>query len=803
MTRRTGRVGALACACVVAIACGDDATDGIDAATDAGGDGDARERFILAIDQEARRFELLRGDERLAAFAHDAFQLGIVDAVSPTANYDPWSFLGAGGREPSGLRWISPDTVETLPDRGAGTRLLLLYADEFAAELTLTREDEGRWRARLDPTDGADRVAWIRIAVRVDREEAFYGLGEFFDRVNQRGALRALQIEIDTLESGYNEAHVPVPFFLGTGGWGLFVESDLPAVFDMASRQDDLVEITIGTGTASPDGLTFHLFAAEHPLDVTRHYYEVTGYPKLPARWALGPWIWRNEVAGETQVRDDVDTIRELDLATTGYWIDRPYASAVNSFDFDPARYDNAPAMIARIQALGFRTALWHTPYLDDQPATEALRAEAEMGGFYPEKTGLVLFNDWGRPIDFTNPAARAFWQRELRRYTDLGVEGFKLDYAEDIATGIGRVRNVWAFSDGSDERTMHAEYQRLYHQVYAELLPEDGGFLLCRAGAWGDQVNGTIIWPGDIDATFDRQGDDVDTGTEPYRAVGGLPAAVIASLTLGPSGFAFFGSDTGGYRHDPPDEETFTRWFQHTALSSVMQVGTSSSVVPWEYEKWGYSKDVLDRYRRYARLHLRLWPYEWTHATRLRDDGRPIQRALGLAYPELGVHPDDTYLFGDDLLVAPVVERGAREREVQLPPGEWLDWWTGEHHEGGRVIAVAAPLDTLPLFVRKGAIIPMLRPTIDTLAPTDEPERVDSYATDPGVLHVRVVPGDEPSSFTLFDGTRLEQEPTDDGVILRMTPGKEFTQGAVFELWSTTPREVTLGPGERETRAR
>ncbi len=142
---------------------------------------------------------------------------------------------------------------------------------------------------------------------------------------------------------------------------------------------------------------------------------------------------------------------------------------------------------------------------------------------------------------------------------------------------------------------------------------------------------------------------------------MGGLPAALIAGLSLGPSGFPFYGSDTGGYRHSPPDKELFTRWFQSTALSTVMQIGTSTNDVAWEpTPKNGFDQEMLGWYRSYTRLHLRLFPYIWTYAKRLKTDGRPIQRALGLAHPELGEHPDDTFLLGDSLLVAP--SRGARQ---------------------------------------------------------------------------------------------------------------------------------------------
>src|SRR6185436_4487473 len=249
--------------------------------------------------------------------------------------------------------------------------------------------------------------------------------------------------------------------------------------------------------------------------------------------------------------------------------------------------------------------------------ATQALRATADSSGFFPPQTALT-FNNWGRPIDFTNAAAVAFWQDNLKRYTDLGIEGYKLDYGEDVVVAL----RGWKFSDGSDERTMHAGYAALYHQTYAETLPKDGGFLLCRAGTYGDQTHGVIVWPGDLDATFAKHRESATDGTKTYNSVGGLPASVIAGLSLGASGFPFFGADTGGYLHSPPDKELFVRWFEQTALSTVMQIGNSASTVPWEPDTTtGFDAEMLDWYRTYTRLHLRLFPYEWTYAQAIAID--------------------------------------------------------------------------------------------------------------------------------------------------------------------------------------
>lgn len=597
------------------------------------------------------------------------------------------------------------------------------------------------------------------------------------------------------IESSNNEIHVPVPLLIGTLGWGLFVQSKRLGVFDVATQDARLVEITYGTAEGSAQGLKLHLFSAEHPLDILGAYYGVTGTPLLPARWAYGPLIWRNDNEDQAEVQDDIAKIRSLDLATSGIWIDRPYATAVNTFDFDAALYPDPPAMIQAAHDAGLRVALWHTPYLE--PATGGLAEEASAKGYFVPQTGLRL-NGWSDPIDFTNPEAYAWWQGLIRRYTDLGIEGFKLDYGEDLLPGLGGARNAWRFADGSTDRTMHYGFTRLYHQIYAETLPAAGGFLLCRTGRWGDQRNASVIWPGDLDADMSRYGESkVDAAGDSYVGVGGLPTSIIMDLNLGASGFPFYGADTGGYRRSPPNLETWMRWVQQTALSTVMQVGDASSQPPWVYnEANGRDEDALAFYRRYARLHMRLFPYVWTYAERLASTGRPISRALGLAYPELGVHPSDTYMFGDDLLVAPVVTAGARERQVVLPIGRWLSWWDGTAFEStGTEITVSAPIDRLPLFIRAGALVPMLRPTIDTLAPVQDGD-VDSYDSDAGLVWARVAPPSdgERHEFEAFDGTSLWQQQTGVNLELGYSPGRELKQGVVFVVYrGSAPSLVQL----------
>ena len=760
-------------------------------------------RYHVEVAADGRAITLRRSTEALLVLGADAFQAGVVDALDDTASYDPYTL---DGRESdAGLNYKAPVGFRAAPVAaasgvGAGATVTLDYGSELRVTVEIRDEGDAGFTFTMTPSTsaaGAPAIAVLRIRAQTSADEAegFYGLGEWEDSVDHRGKLRAMQVEADLeLESANNEAHVPVPFLIGTHGWAIFVATNRVGAFDVARQDPGAVIASFavhprGGSNGASETLRMWLFGADAPIDLVKNAYRVSGDARIPPPWALGPWIWRDENRDQKEVLDDVATLRSLDLATSGIWIDRPYASAVNTFDFDPAKFPDAPAMIAQARAAGLRVALWSTPYLEN--ATGDLRAQATAKGYFPPQNGIPL-NKWSPPIDFTNPAANAFWGDLVKRYAAMGVDGFKLDYGEDVVPSLGLVRSAWRFFDGSDERTMHHGFSGLYHAAYANALPEDR-FLLCRAAHWGEQQTGCIIWPGDMDASFTRHRERFTPrgGTTEVVGVGGLPATVIMGLSLGVSGFPFFGADTGGYRHSPPDEELFLRWTEQTSLSTVMQVGDSSSQPPWVFTpENGRSAATVDVYRTYARLHMRLFPYEWSYAQRIRGDGRPIQRPLGLAYPEMGVHPSDAYMFGEELLVAPVVTRGERRRDVVVPAGSWTDWWDGTPYasDGRAPISVDAPLDKLPLLLREGAIVPMLRPTIDTLAMADDPN-VDSFAKDPGLLWVRIAPG-RPRRFELWDRTRIER--ANDGALL-VTSGDVFAKGFVLEtMASSAPTEVT-----------
>jgi alpha-D-xyloside xylohydrolase len=731
------------------------------------------------LDWDGAALTLMREGEPVLRLPLSGIQIGLVDAYSDSLSYDPWY-------DDTSVDWEAAIAANATRDADGSLRLDLEFEDGSKACLEAGPGEDGRFALELLPTEGGT-VAYMQLAADLDADQAVYGLGEFFDTVDQQGQRRPLQVEVDgALESLYNEAHVPVPLAIGTLGWGWFVEDRHPMVVDVGATDPGVLSWTIGLGPEAEAGLRFHLYTKAEPIDLVLDYYRTTGFPVLPDPWALGPLLWRDENTGQSQVQEDIDALRALDLPASGIWIDRPYATGVNTFDFDADKYDDPAAMVAYAQDRGLRVGLWHTPYVSADEAPE-LNLEAETNGYFPPETGLNL-NGWGTPIDFSNPDAVSWWQGLLANYADIGIEGYKLDYGEDIALGLNGGLGGWVFADGTDARTMHKRYAALYHQAYTPTLPESGGFLLCRAGTWGDQLDARIIWPGDLAADLSRHGDPIDG--ESGLSVGGLHAAVVAGLSLGVSGFPLFGSDTGGYRRSPPNRETFIRWFQQTTWSPVMQVGNSASGQPWEL----LEGEDLDLYRDLSRLHLRLFPTLWTYAKRVATDGRPILRPLRLVYPTLSGAPSQEYLLGDWLLVTPVVDAGATTQDVLFPPGRWLQWFNFDVVDGGQTLAVDAPLEMIPVYLAEGGMVPLLRSTIDTLSPVVDPDEIDSFDSDPGVLTVRWFPGPS-TSFEVYDGTELtqDQEAPDGAATFTVTPGSVFDSGVLLEVVGFAAGSVTV----------
>ena len=698
---------------------------------------------------------------------------GYVSSPDTTVNYDPWNLYDPdlAYAIPSGLAFEEPTAA--LWD---GSRFQLTLANGDTA--TLDVDDTGPG-VRLSLTQGGDAewAPYVRARVAVEGDEAFYGLGEWFDGAEHRGHVHPMQIELATeLESSYNEAHVPVPLLVSSAGWAVLADSHMPGAFDVGATDPDTVDVVFD----QVDGFSLDLYQPGSPRESVARYHQRTGMPEVPPDWAFAPLQWHDDDIDADILLQDARDIRRLGVPGGCVWIDNPWQTSYNSMIPDPARFPDWTATITELNATGFRMLAWTTPYIAPEDPEYADYADLLVDlpiDLHPEEFGPDM-------LDLTNAETMERWQARVTTAQDIGVEGWKLDYGEDVQIGIGAARLPYAFANGEDGRTMHHKYAQYFHRAYQE-PSGDASFLLGRGGGLGGHVYTDTIWPGDIDSDFRRYGDD--------GHVGGLPSAIRAGTGLAASGYPFFASDTGGYRHDRPTHEVMVRWTEYSALLPVMQYGGSGlNHNPWDYTTYGestFSQATFDAFLRYAVLHIRLFPYFRALADRAGIEGTPFLMAAGFAYP--GMTSASDFLVGDDVFVAPVEDEGLMERVVTLPPGGWIHWWSGERYEG--TVTVPAPLGEGPLFQREGSAIPMLRRTVVTLAPTDG--TVDSWADDAGPLNARVVPG-AGAAFTLPTGEAIAAE---SDVVL--TDGTLY-DGWDVEIWAPGATEVTLDgqalePGE------
>ncbi len=784
-----------------------------DGALDAAGDASLR-TITTHVEDPIARVSLTAGPLRLRVDHADGTSWFASPAATPFLEIgaylggpSPSRFHDPRVQSPSGIEWRSPTHVSD--DTVDGATVLTLLDDRVgpvAVTIAAVSGSPGTFRLHVEAR-GAD-AAMLRFHLAADGNDAYHGLGERFGMVDARGAIVPMQLHVDgRSESSTNETHVPVPFMASTRSYGLFVATREAGAFDVASSDTTRVSATFEGAIAD-----VYLFVARSPADVVAAYTRTAGLPRLPPRWAFGPMQWRNVWDSSDAMLADAHRLRAEDIPTTTMWIDNPWEASYNDHVFDTRRFPDPAALLGELRALGYRSIVWSTPYVDavengDSPATTAERLyetarDRNWLVRYPGGSPYISISNpasaagmsaRGGMIDFSSRDASAFWTERLLPLMDLGLRGFKLDYGEDIVSELGGSRTRFAFSDGSTERTQHSLYPQGYHAAYRAALDQRAGgdgFLIVRASSYGGERVADVIWPGDLDSDFSRH-DDVH--------VGGLPAAINGFLSLAESGFPTFGSDTGGYRGGTPTREALLRWAEHTAFTPVMQLGGGGS----SHNPWMYDADAVAIYRSLARVHTALVPYLRLGAVAASRDGTPSALSLAMAYADdLDARNDPyAYLLGTDLLVAPVVDPDVTTRAVHLPAGRWVHWFTGRAYDGAAgTQSISVPLGQPAVFLRQGAIVPMLADDVDTLV-----DATDTTVTDlrsrASILRARIVPAGH-RTVELEDGTRLEVDDTGADLVLAFTPGTESRElRATMHLASAgagprAPTTVTLADG-------
>jgi alpha-D-xyloside xylohydrolase len=546
----------------------------------------------------------------------------------------------------------------------------------------------------------------------------YYGLGERFNTLNHARTIVKNASQDNGIAKG-STVYKPVPFFMSTTGYGVWVDTTAEATFDLNASSGSDIEIAV-----PGEKLRVVLFTGPEFPKILEHFTGITERTILPPYWAFAPWMGRDFHQNQGQVAEDVEKTRALALPASVIVIDSPWTTSYNSYKFNPKQFDDAAAMVKHLHGEGYKLVLWHTSWINTQSNVPGeagfadkilLHAEtydeaAGNGYFVKRPDGNPYVGRWwkglGSLIDFTNPSAKLWWQNQVRQAIAAGADGFKDDDAEGSFQGDVR------FADGSDKAIMRNRYGQLYNNAMEELIQKDlkgNGVLFARSVTTGANGIG-FLWAGDNEASFSEEN--------------GLPTVVRAGLNAGMSGMSLWAADLGGYLKTPttPDPLLQMRWTEFSALSPTMEILSQANTQPWNWDAKTGGTQALDVYRKFAVLHMSLFPYRYAAAQESAKTGMPIMRALPLLYQDDPVArvAQAEYLFGPDLLVAPVVDENTR-RPVYLPAGDWVDYWTGTAVKGGSTVVVDVPVDKIAVWVRAGAVIPKIPEDVMTLVPQSE----------------------------------------------------------------------------------
>jgi alpha-glucosidase (family GH31 glycosyl hydrolase) len=582
-------------------------------------------------------------------------------------------------------------------------------------------------------------------------ERVLLGLGQGGPQYDRRGSSDRMVSGQGGYHLGTHGARVPIQFLIGTGGWGMFVHSPLGA-FDLSGK---VGRLRPAEGAAALP-LDVFVIAAAKPTTILAEYAKIAGLPEMPPLWSLGYQQSYRTLGTPQEIMQEALTFREKTLPCdtviylgTGF-CPNGWNTNNGEFAWNQRAFPDSAKAIEQLHSEHFKVAL-HV-VLEGEHLTGTVHDQCTSA---PLPTGETAEHHW--PPD---RRVACYWPAH-KPLSDLGIDGWWPDQGDglDAASRLTRIR-------------MYFEGQQIYR-------PNKRVFALHRNGYAGMQRYAAFLWSGDVLSKWET-----------------LKTHVPNAINTGLSGVPYWGTDIGGFI--PTEEytgELYARWFQFAAFCPLFR----SHGRDWKLHRpWGWNTGDLGfpetaNYhpppaelhnpaiepicKTYLELRYRLMPYLYSAIRKTCQTGLPVMRALWIHYPDdpAAVSCGDQYLYGDDILVAPVVEKGATSRKVYLPHGKWYDFWTNEMHNGGREIIRDVDLAMLPLYVRAGAVIPM--------GPV---RQYTSEAVD-GPLTLTVFPG--------ADGTSFLYE--DDGESF------DFRKGEFMHLemkWSNATRhfELRLASGAR-----
>ena len=580
---------------------------------------------------------------------------------------------------------------------GGHNSLLVRFLRTSTGEELLAEQREHFWwpgaRAYYGNRSGAGE---IHQQFRSYAGERLYGMGQ-----RTHGRLDHKGLALDLVQ---RNGEVSIPFVLSSRGYGFLWNN--PAVGRVEFAENHT------RWTASQARSIDYFITTGTPPEILARYADATGHaPRLPA-WASGFWQSKLRYRSQEEILEVAREHRRRGLPLSVIVADYFHWTAMGDFRFDPAEYPDPAAMMRELDELGVRlmVSIWPTI----SPLSEHYRTLRDGGMLIGSDQG-VEFNatirdkgmDVPMPIAFydaTNPRTREFvWSLVQRNYRELGIGIWWLDACEP-EVGPGHFANL-AFHAGPGAEVACA-YPRDNARLFHEGMAGEETVLLCRSAWAGQQKYAAAVWSGDIAPTWES-----------------LRTQVRAGLSIAIAGIPWWTTDIGGFHGgDASDEdyrELIVRWFQFGAFCPLFRLhGNREPRVPtgWNQtggpnEVWAFGDDALAIITEVMLMRERLRPYLHEQLDRAASDGLPAMRPLFVDFPgdDRAWAVEDEFLFGPDLLVAPVLDAGARVREVYLPAGaRWTHAWSGREHEGGTVIEQEAPLHEIPVYVRDGATVPV-----------------------------------------------------------------------------------------------
>ena len=576
-------------------------------------------------------------------------------------------------------------------------------------------------------TDG-ECARRVRITFAAAAGEAFFGLGERYNALNQRGEILDVRV-YEQYKSQGKRTYMPIPFLLSSAGYGLWVKSSRWMQFDLCATAPD--QWTLEAELSDDQQLNLVWFSEIDSqgqpdlVRIIRRFAGMTGETLLPPLWAFGLWMSGNEWNTQARIEREVATSFEHGIVpsvvvieawsdeTTFYiWNDAQYTPVpgdrmlrYGDFTFPPdGKWTNPKAMVDQLHRQNIRVLLWQIPVMKkadhahaQHDADRAYFAQQRFGVQEPDGALHSVRPFWFRGgwlWDVTNPAARDWWLNKRAYLLDeIGIDGFKTDGGE----------HLWStevvFADGRAGKDVWNEYPLLYTKAYYDFANahhrEKHALTFSRAGFTGSH-SAPAHWAGDENSTW-----------EAYRH------SILAGLSAAASGIAFWGWDFGGFSGEIPSAELYLRGAAMAAFCPIFQYHSeynahrtpSHDRTPWNIQARTGDERVIPIFRFFTNVRHNLMPYIWQEAQHSAASGEPMMRALRWSCAQAS---DYHYFFGRDLLICPVTEEGAARAAIYLPAGRWHDLWTGDAFDGDTVITVDTPLDRLPVFARSGARIPV-----------------------------------------------------------------------------------------------